>query len=659
MSYTGKILAQRKERGIETAPIILVGNPNVGKSALFGALSGRYVEVSNYPGTTVDYAAGWMKTKGERIRLFDSPGADSLSPVSEDEIVTRDLLLSYPDSSVICVVDSKNLQRGLVLLSQLAEFGRKVVVALNMADEAKISGISIDIDRLSKILGVPIVSTVATQRRGIERLKDALADAAIPIIPINYNNEILSAVIEIESKFHDLYHGARGISLSFLSGDNGLPFKINRKLTEFDFNRIKQIKSRLETANAEPLGFVIAKNRNDSIQAIIDQTVTVKKSVGQRAFHILGRLSIHPYYGIPIIISVLIGTYYFVGVFGAQTLVGILEERLFGGIINPFFERIFSLIPIPFIHDLFVGEYGIITMAVTYALALIFPIVTAFFLVFGVLEDSGYLPRLAFMVDRIFKKIGLNGRAVLPMILGLGCDTMAVLTTRILYSRKEKILVTFLLALAVPCSAQLGVTLGVLSSISFSAVLIWLSVIIGVMFLAGHIASRVIPGRSSEFVLEIPPLRLPKIENIVVKTLMRLEWYLKEAVPLFILGTLVLFALDKLKILGIIMKSFAPVSTGILGLPEKSAEAFIMGFLRRDYGAAGFKNMFDNGILDPIGAIVAMITITLFVPCIANFFIIIKERGLKTALLMVLFIVPFAIAVGGIMNLILRGVVSW
>ncbi|UCC80581.1 MAG: ferrous iron transport protein B [Candidatus Zixiibacteriota bacterium] len=654
-----RIFAEEKDRLINTAPVILVGNPNVGKSALFGVLSGRYVEVSNYPGTTVDYAAGWIRIKGEKLRLFDSPGADSLSPVSEDEIVTRDLLILYPDSKIICVVDSKNLKRGLVLLSQLAEFGRKVVLALNMADEAKISGVNIDTEKLSKILGIPVVSTVATQRRGIERLKEALQHAAIPIIPVDYTGEISNAVDKIENRLRGICHGARGISLSFLSGDNGLPAKAVNLLSDPDLNRIRQIKTRLESAIAEPLGFLIAKRRNDSIKSIIDRTVDSGKTVGQRAFQIIGQLSLHPLYGIPVLISILIGIYYFVGVFGAQTLVGILEENLFGGIINPFFERIFGLIPIPFIRDLFVGEYGILTMAITYALALILPIVTTFFIIFGILEDSGYLPRLAFMVDRIFKKIGLNGRAVLPMILGLGCDTMAVLTTRILYSRKEKMLVTLLLALAVPCSAQLGVTLGILASISLSAVLIWLAVIIAVIFLVGYLASKVIPGRSSEFILEIPPMRLPKIENIAVKTLMRLEWYLKEAVPLFILGTLVLFVLDKLNILILAKKMFAPVATGMLGLPEKSAEAFIMGFLRRDYGAAGFKNMFDNGLLDPVGAIVAMVTITLFVPCIANFFIIIKERGLKTALLMVSFIIPFAISVGAIMNLVLRGLGLW
>lgn len=659
MSTINKTLEPSIKGSVESPPVILVGNPNVGKSALFGALSGRYVEVSNYPGTTVDYSSGWMKIKGEKVRLFDSPGADSLSPESEDEMVTRDLLLVYPDSTVICVIDSKNIKRGLVLLSQLGEFGRNTVAVLNMADEAKSEGIEIDLESLSQMIGVPVVSTIATQRHGIEKLKDSIQNAKVPNFKIAYSDEINLWARRIETILEKYTPGSRGIALSFLSGRNGLPTGISGRLSEAEYNEAVAIKSRLENSNVEPLNFVIAKNRLDSIKPVMDRTIKVRGSVGQRALRIAGRLSMHPIYGIPALLAILVATYYFVGVFGAQTLVGLLENGLFGGIINPFFEKVFALVPVQFIRDLFVGEYGVITMAVTYALALILPIVTTFFLVFGALEDSGYLPRLAFMVDRAFKKIGLNGRAVLPMILGLGCDTMAVLTTRILYTKKEKILVTFLLALAVPCSAQLGVTLGILSAVSFSALLIWLTVIIFVMFLVGYISSRVIPGRSSDFILEIPPLRLPRIKNILVKTLMRLEWYLREAVPLFILGTLVLFVLDKLKLLKIIMKLFAPISSGVLGLPQKSAEAFILGFLRRDYGAAGFKNMFDNGLLDPVGTIVAMTTITLFVPCIANFFIMIKERGLKTALLMVAFIVPFAITVGGVLNLILRNLPLW
>jgi ferrous iron transport protein B len=640
-------------------PVILVGNPNVGKSALFNALSGGYVEVSNYPGTTVDYVSGWIKTEGVKRRIFDSPGADTLNPVTEDEMVTRDLILGHPDSPVICVVDSRNLKRGLVLISQLAEFGRRIIVALNMMDEAASSGIRIDHVGLSSILGVPVVPTVAIQRAGVEELRRVISSAAVPALRLDFGPVVENAVSRMTGILADAGASSRGLSLSFIGGDNGFPDMINQRLYSGSIDELNRIKNDITRQIAEPPGFYIAKLRNDGVREIISRTVIERKSVGSRFLNVLGELLHHPVYGIPALFLILVGMYYFVGVFGAQTLVGLIEENLFGALINPFFAALFQKIPSAFVRDLFVGDYGVITMALTYALALILPIVTTFFLAFGVLEDSGYLPRLAFMVDRLFKKIGLNGRAVLPMILGLGCDTMAVLTTRILSTKKEKILVTFLLALAIPCSAQLGITLGILGSISFLAVLIWLFVVVAVLFFVGYISSKVVPGRSSDFILEIPPLRLPTLRNIAVKTLMRLEWYLREAVPLFVLGTLILFVLDKVNILGALQSLFSPVVTGILGLPERSSEALIMGFLRRDYGAAGFRMLFDRGMLDQTGALVAMTTITLFIPCIANFFIIIKERGIKMALGMTAFIIPFAILVGGLLNLILRSVAIW
>jgi ferrous iron transport protein B len=638
-------------------PVILVGNPNVGKSALFGALSGRYVEVSNYPGTTVDFATGWIQIDGTRREIYDSPGADTLSPISDDETVTRDLLLNHPDSPVICVIDAKNLLRGLVLLAQLAEFGRRVVVALNMFDEAESSGFIIDSAALSTLLGLPVLPTIAIQKSGVDELKKAIPSAAVPNLNFDYGVMIEDGVEEITELLG--HSGNRGLALSYLCGDNGFPSDIKADISAVKLTSISAVKSRLEGSMAEPLGFTIASIRNRQARQLLRSVSLSGKSKSIRYMERLDNYSHHPIAGIPVLVAILIGLYYFVGVFGAGTLVGLMENSLFGNIINPFFIRLFSHLPWQFWSDLFVGQYGIITMAITYALALILPIVTTFFLAFGALEDSGYLPRLAFMVDRIFKKIGLNGRAVLPMILGLGCDTMAVLTTRILSTKKEKLLVTFLLALAVPCSAQLGVTLGILGSISPLAVLIWLAMVLGVIFLVGYISSLVIPGRSSDFILEIPPLRLPRLKNVIVKTLMRLEWYLKEAVPLFILGTLILFTLDKINVLQLINKAFSPIVVSVLGLPAKASEAFILGFLRRDYGAAGFKGLYDSGLLDPIGAVVAMTTITLFVPCIANFFMIIKERGLKTASGMLLFIVPFAIAVGGLLNFVLRGVGLW
>jgi ferrous iron transport protein B len=309
---------------------------------------------------------------------------------------------------------------------------------------------------------------------------------------------------------------------------------------------------------------------------------------------------------------------------------------------------------VPFIQELLIGDYGLITMALTYAIAIVLPIVGFFFIAFGILEDSGYLPRLAVMVNKVFKMMGLNGKAALPMVLGLGCDTMATLTTRILETKKERILVTLLLALGVPCSAQLGVILGMIAGLSGLATTIWLGSIAGVMLLVGYIASKIIPGEPSDFVLELPPIRVPQLMNIFVKTLARVQWYLKEAVPLFMLGTFILFVGHKIGALAYIQQITDPLVVGMLGLPSKAAEAFVIGFLRRDYGAAGLFMLAKGGMLDPIQIVVSLVVITLFVPCIANFFMMVKERGMKAALYMVAFIFPFAFAVGGALNWVLR-----
>jgi ferrous iron transport protein B len=344
-----------------------------------------------------------------------------------------------------------------------------------------------------------------------------------------------------------------------------------------------------------------------------------------------------------------------VGVFGAGTLVDFLEGVVFGRYLNPMFTKVVQLLlPIGLLQELLVGPYGLISMALTYAIGIILPITTTFFIAFAVLEDSGYLPRLAIMANRAFRVMGLSGKAVLPMVLGLGCGTMAVMTTRILETRRDRLIATFLLALAVPCSAQLGVILGMLGALSVRALGVWLLSVLAVLLLMGWLAARVLPGQKSEFMLEIPPMRMPTLGNVVLKTLNRTVWYLKEAVPLFMLGTLVLFVLDKVALLQLVQRAASPVVVGLLQLPPKATEAFLLGFLRRDYGAAGLFAMFEQGALTPVQAVVSMVTITLFVPCLAHFFMTIKEYGLRTALLMVAVIFPTAVLFGGLLNWGLR-----
>jgi ferrous iron transport protein B len=292
-------------------------------------------------------------------------------------------------------------------------------------------------------------------------------------------------------------------------------------------------------------------------------------------------------------------------------------------------------------------------MGLTYSIAIVLPIVATFFLAFGVLEDSGYLPRLSVIADRLMRRMGLNGKAVLPMVLGLGCDTMATLTTRILDSKKERVIATLLLALGIPCSAQLGVIMAMAAGSSVACVITVFVVVAIQLFLVGAMSNKLIKGRTTDFIVELPPIRVPHMGNIVLKTRHRLVWFLKEAVPLFIIGTLVLFLLDRFGTLALMERAFRPVIDGLLGLPLESTGAFIIGFFRRDYGAAGLYDLYLQGLLSTNQIAVSMVVITLFVPCIANFFVMIKERGFVTAMLMVAFILPFAIFVGTLLNLFL------
>jgi ferrous iron transport protein B len=367
----------------------------------------------------------------------------------------------------------------------------------------------------------------------------------------------------------------------------------------------------------------------------------------------LGRAVRQPLTGLPILALVLYISYLFVGVFGAQTLVGALEEGVFNGYINPAATRLVGHVPVPVVRDFFVGDYGLITMGLTYAIAIVLPVVTTFFLVFGFLEDSGYIPRLAIFSDRLFRAMGLNGKAVLPMVLGLGCDTMATMTTRILGTPKERLIAITLLALGVPCSAQLATIMGILGGISFWALLTLFGVVLAQMVIVGFLAARALPGDRSDFILELPPIRLPRLKNLLTKTLLRVRWYLGEAVPLFLIGTALLFVLDRLGLLSALSRAARPIVTGALGLPPAAAEVFVMGFLRRDYGAAGLFRMAHDGRLTGVQSVVALTVMTLFVPCVANLLMIIRERGLKTGLAILGAVTVIAVGTGAVVNVVL------
>ncbi|HUK81535.1 MAG TPA: ferrous iron transporter B [Verrucomicrobiae bacterium] len=616
--------------------VVLVGNPNVGKSVLFSKLTGKYVTVSNYPGTTVEIARGEAVIDAEAFAVLDTPGVNELAARTGDARVTCDVLRDYPDATIVQVADAKNLRRALLLTLQLAELGRPLVLVLNMMDELDKCGGHIDVRKLGKILGVPVVPTIATAGTGIHLVRRAIGSAR---------------------------------------------------------------PSRQE-GGCRNLDGTLAR-ANEVLVQVYTHVRPRKPTFAQK----LGWWATHPIKGMAMLALVLYFTFWFVGLLGAGTAVDFLENVVFARYVNPAAIRAIDVVlPFPhthrtqrsdykfeipltptrgillyessrdilaptysldssatlgwwtegrrLAHDFLVGGYGVVTMALSYALAIVLPIVTTFFLVFSLLEDSGYLPRLAVMLNRVFRTMGLNGKAVLPMVLGLGCDTMATMTTRILETRKERVVTTLLLALSVPCSAQLGVLMAMMASVSAGAAAVWVLLNVAIMIAIGWLAARLLGGPSSDFILELPPMRWPQLSNVMVKTFARLKWYLMEVIPLFVLGTAVLFVLDKVGALGRIARLGEPLVTGWLGLPRETATAFLVGFLRRDFGAVYLLDASTgpNPILTPHQILVAMVTITLFMPCIATLFMIARELGKKTALWITMFIFPFAFFVGGLVN---------
>ncbi len=643
-----------KAKGSIHDRIALIGNPNVGKSVIFGLLTGKYVTVSNYPGTTVEVSQGNISLDGTKCLVVDTPGVNSLVPMSEDERVTRDILLKERPGLVIQVADSKNLKRTLLLTLQIAEMGIPMVLDLNMEDEARDRGIIINTQKLKEILDVEVVTTIAPQRKGVKELKNSLHSPSVAQVNVHYTPVVEEYIAKLSSLLPEGNISRRSISVMILSGDESLKEWLAANLSAEAIKEIERLRDECQTKMRESPGSAINRSRLDVAAEIAGRVIRHIPPEGGRLFSFLGRMSMHPVMGIPILLIVLFGLYEFVGVFGAGTLVDFLEKTIFGVYINPMATKVVTLlVPIRVVQEMLVGEYGLVTVALTYAIAIILPITATFFIAFAILEDSGYLPRLAIMSNKVFSFMGLNGKAVLPMVLGLGCGTMAVMTSRILETRRDRVIITFLLALAIPCSAQLGVVLGMLSALSWKASVIWVACILIILFVSGYLASRIVKGERTDFFLEIPPIRRPALMNILIKTAGRVEWYLKEAVPLFILGTFILFLLHKLNLLTVLEKVASPVVVNLEGLPEKATESFILGFLRRDYGAAGLFTMAEKGLLTHVQSLVSLVTITLFVPCLANFFMIIKEMGLRTAVFMVTIVFPLAFLSGGLLNWIL------
>ena len=566
--------------------ILLAGNPNVGKSAIFSRLTGVRVVISNYPGTTVEFTQGYTKIAGEQAVVMDAPGTYTLEATCKAEEVACQMLKE--SDLVINVVDATNLERNLYLTLQLLERNIPMVVVLNIWDETKHRGIEIDVKKLEQLLGVPVIPTCGVTGEGIKTLVERLPEAQVPNRPESSAEEKwrkIGTIVQEVQKLHHHHH-------TFLQG--------------------------LQDASIQPLT------------------------------------------GIPIAAAVIYGCFWLIRFIG-EGLIGYVFEPLFNGLWLPVMTKLSVVLGGGgFIHNILIGHlveggidfgqsFGLLTTGLYVPIAAVLPYIVSFYLVLGLLEDFGYLPRLAVLVDNVMHRLGLHGYSIIPMILGLGCNVPGALATRILEGRREKFIAATLMAIAIPCMAQIAMIVGLVGQRGGQYLLLIFAVLFAIWFLLGVGLNHVVKGRSPELILEIPPYRFPLPQAVGKKLWMRVEGFIASAVPYVLLGILIVNILYSLKVVDFFARILTPVLSGIWGLPSSTMGALLIGFLRKDVAV---------GMLAPLNLttkqlVIAATILAIYFPCIATFAVLVKELGIVDMLKSMAVMIIVALVVGGLLNLLL------
>lgn len=568
--------------------IFLVGNPNVGKSVVFSRLTGVKVLSSNYPGTTVEVSRGFLKVGEGRVEeVVDLPGAYSLEPTSKAEEVAVSLLNQTPksESVVINIVDSTNLERNLFLTLQLIEAGYSIVVCLNMCDDAGHRGVHIDVEKLQELLGVPVISTCAVTGTGIKLLVERMAEAA----PRARNK---------------LIHKERWVAIG----------KIIEEVQHLE-HRHHTFREILEDLSVNPLGGMVMAC------GVIFIAFKVVRFIG-------------------------------------ESLISRVFDPIFFNLYQPLLERLSLVLgQNGFLHHLLIGNLidgkidfkqsmGLFTTAPYIEFAMVLPYVISFYFVLSILEDVGYLPRLALLLDNLLHRLGLHGFAIIPVLLGFGCNVPGILATRVLESKRERFIASTLISIGVPCVPLQAMIFGLLGQFGGFYVGGVYLVLFSVLLTAGIILNRILKGYSPEFMLEIPPYRIPPLATLMHKLFFRIKGFLVEAVPVILLGVLVVNILLYFHLFDYITNIFAPVIEGLFGLPKSAIVALVIGFLRKDVAV---------GMLMPLGLslkqlFIAAVLLAISFPCIATFMVLLKELGVKYLIKAILIMVLASLVVGTILN---------
>jgi ferrous iron transport protein B len=567
--------------------IFLLGNPNVGKSVVFSRLTGVQVISSNFPGTTVEFTKGYLESAGEKSEVIDLPGTYSLEPTSKAEEVAVSLLraASKEDSIVINIIDATNLERNLFLTLQLIEEGFRVICCLNMCDDTTHRGIHIDSAKLEEILGVPVIPTCAVTGMGIKLLIESIKNAKqAPLKTIGHEErwQEIGKVIEQVQRLEHRHHTFREL---------------------------------MEDASMRPLtGLLMAAG-------VVFVSFKVVRFIG-------------------------------------EWLINNLTDPLFFKFYQPILEKLSrALGGGGFVHHVLIGDLingkidfkqslGVLTTAPYIEFSMVLPYVLSFYLILGLLEDIGYLPRLAILLDNLLHRLGLHGFAIIPVLLGFGCNVPGILSTRVLESKRERFIACTLISIGVPCVPLQAMIFGLLGKFGGFYVAGVYLVLFSLSLILGIIMNRTLKGYSPEFLLEIPPYRFPPIAIVGQKLFLRVKGFLIEAVPVVLLGVLAINLMIFLNMFDFVTGIFAPIIKGLFGLPKEAVVALVIGFFRKDVAV---------GLLMPLALsakqlFIAATLLAISFPCIATFVVLFKELGLKDLIKATMIMILISLIVGTMLN---------
>ena len=643
--------------------IALAGNPNVGKSSLFNRLTGASAETANYPGKTVALNLGVARFNGKRIGVMDLPGTYSLGAQSEDQQVARQAVLDHPPDAIVALVDATNLERNLYLILQYLDLGLPLVVAVNLMDEAVRAGIAIDTSRLARDLGTPVVPMIATRGKGIddvlaavEHCRGVSMNAPTP----EYDSEIeaaldtLARVIRTTRAETPYNLTPRALAILLLEEDADLTRAVERLATGAAILvRARALSAAIETHVGEPLSLHLPRARHELAHAIARDAQT-QRATREPLSVTLWRWSIHPLTGIPTLIVVLVALFAFL--FWAGGMMGATFASLWSAFVSPPLHAIVALI----FGESILGKVALwgFDAGIEAALEIGIPYVLTFYALLAILEDSGYLNSIAFLVDALMKRLGLHGRAAIMLLAGAGCNVPAIMGTRVLTTRRERVIASTLVVLT-PCSARIAVIAGgaaLFAGWQYGAAILLIA--LALIIIVGIGLNRLMPGRSDDLVMEMFPFRIPTPSVVARKTWFRFREFIVTALPIVLIGSFVMGALYETGTIWIFNAPLAPIVEGWLGLPAIAGLTLIFATLRKElalqflitlalvqYGS-GAHNLLS--FMTPNQLFVYALVNTLYIPCLATFAVLSKELGARTAIGIAAFTIALAIVVGGV-----------